>query len=183
MKQFVIIGLLAFSMLGVASLAQAGVTVRSPQDLEKLRSPASKKIREMKGAFQAISAATPIYDRCAAELGFVPEQVAFQKQLFYRIATAYNQAYFDAYKDRVGAPPDQATVNEYAAYVQSQQQEIVNKIAILLEDRRGCSNTQLTPFIDYVEATRAQEQPEAATPAPAAAPAAAPQATPTTPGS
>ena len=141
----IVVGACVFASLLLCSV-QAAVLVKSYQDLLR-----DKKVMLAKRRYEALSAASVVYDKCAKPYKFSQDQIDFQKATYVKFAAAYMEAFHDSYTGLVHGEPDQELVDSYADYARKSQQYVVNQTMKSINELKHCANGDIKDIVRYVE--------------------------------
>jgi len=138
--------LLAMLLLApMMAAAQARVIISHAYQLES-----APGVAALAGDYSALAGAYVLYEQCGQARGISEERKDYLKKKFLEVAGKYQQAYQDAFVNYVGAPPEQALVNDIAATIAAQQQTAVNAMATQIR-KGGCTESRLNKIVKYVE--------------------------------
>ena len=148
--------LLAWLLVGLAlplgSHAQSHQLISNLSQLEN-----DKAIRHYKTVYETLSGANVIYAQCGAVLKITPPEQDYLKQKFSTVSQGYLAAYQDAYVAAVGALPPQSFLNDVAQALMKRQQEVVNHMAQMLQQPKGCQDGRLRMIVKYVRDLQQQD--------------------------
>jgi hypothetical protein len=149
------IGMVLAMAIVVASApaVHAVVLVRNAKQLSQQRS-----IKQWQPLYEALAAATVVYDQCADFYTITDVQRDYLKTLFLDTTNGYIQAYYDDYVQRVHFIPDQKFMDEVTKILRKQQQRVVNQTAGVIQER-GCRDKGIRKILTYPEQYRYISQP------------------------
>ena len=147
------IGLALVMAVGCITAVHAEVLVRNAKQLAQ-----QKSIKQWQPLYEALAAATVVYDQCADAYTITDVQHEYLKTLFVDTTNGYIQAYYDDYVKRVGFMPDQKFMDEVTKILRKQQQRVVNQTAGVIQER-GCRDKGIRKILTYPEQYRYISQP------------------------